>query len=187
MPLGHPSVIVPIRGKNWFQKLSSMVSINVNPKKGGITNRTVEALCKLKCGEKFIGVFSADCIPKDLGYMKNFIIIINLGKKGTPMGHFVTIVGHPFFIRYLDPYGLPPFQPDSITFLESCSRPIRHNRIQIQSLTSKHCGLYAILFACIADGKEKSSNVKFYTTGIEKDMRKNDTLCRLYLKKIYAK
>lgn len=184
-PLGQTRVTVPA-GRTWLQKLGSMVAVNVNPKKGGITNRTVEALCKLKCGERFIGVFSADCIPKDLGNWSRFIVIINLGRRGRSVGHFVTIVGRPSSIHYLDSYGLPPFQPDVVRFLESCHRPVHHNREQIQSITSQHCGLYAILFACVADGKEKSSNVTFHTGGNEKAMRKNDFLCRRYLKRIYS-
>lgn len=172
--------------KNWMDKVREGVNVGANPKRGGMTNRLVDKLVFLKCGDLFGGVYSADDIPPSFSAKKNFIIIVNLGKKSTVEGHFVTLVGRPTYIKYIDSYGFPPFQSDVVTFLNACNRPVRHNKIQIQSVLSKKCGFFAILFACRAANKHGGKKLVFALGGSQSDLEKNDKLCVKYLRQLYG-
>lgn len=169
----------------WIGKIRKGANIGANPAKGGMTNRLVDKLTSMKCGNAFGGVYSADRIPPQFAARKKFVITVNLGKKSEPVGHFVTVVGRPTYIKYIDPYGLPPFQPDLKTFLDACNRPIRHSDSQIQSVLSKNCGLFSILFACRAANKHGGKKLLFALGGSQKELEENDRRCIKYLSQIY--
>lgn len=161
--------------------------VGENVKKGkGISNITINRLCSRLCSNDFKGVFSADCIPiNDLIKLKKFIIIVNLGKTknitniSLPIGHFVTICADSNYIRYIDSYGLPCFQPDVFQFLNLCKREIRSNKHQIQEWNSTYCGLFAILFAYYYDTKPDFDLVFSKT-----NLSNNDEKCIYYLEKM---
>lgn len=152
----------------------------------GVTNRVLRNFCTRLCSDLFKGVFSADCIPPSLAARAHFIIIVNLSqKRGPSVGHFITIAASPSSVQYIDPYGLPCWQPDILSFLHSCKRKIRLNLRQVQSFKSSYCGLYALLFACYLDRKRWKGN-KFKLVFERKKLRENDKLCVAYLKKIVS-
>ncbi len=155
-------------------------------KNKGMSNGVIRRYCRLVCGPDFKGVFSADCIPPYIAYLRDFIIIVNLGrrrdknKRGQlPVGHFVTIVGRLKKINYIDPYGLPPLVPEVVDFLRSCGRKISYNLKQIQHLDSVYCGLFSILYAIYMDNKTKIK-LKFY----KRNLMRNDKLCVKYIEKL---
>ncbi len=149
----------------------------------GISNSSLNRFSRLLCNRHFKGVFPTDCIPQHLASQLVFSIIVNLGKsKGKNAereGHFVSIVGFPKQVYYLDPYGLPPTQKHVKRFLKKCKRAIIVNRRQIQSLNSVYCGLFAVFFICYFDPVH-NFDVNFFL----KDLLRNDKLCIIYLRKI---
>lgn len=154
----------------------------------GITNMVLERLCHRMCSSEFKGVYSADYIPKKLAARPRFVIVINLGRRRgqrgiLPTGHFVTLAAFPSHIIYVDSFGLPPMQPDVITFLNLCNREVRVNWRKIQDLSSAYCGFYALLFACYFDRifwRKKNPKLRFGRTRL----KKNDQLCLSYLKEM---
>ena len=117
-----------------------------------MSNSIVARLARLLgAGESFIGVYPADCIPRKLCARGRFSIIVNLGRwkkesERGKVGHFVAICVNGDGITYVDSYGDECTQPDVVSFLQSCKRPVRFNTKQIQSYFSKACGMYALLY-----------------------------------------
>lgn len=169
--------------KTISNQIVSAVKQHVIPKLG-ITNEVLYNLSRRLCSKDFYGVFSADKIPQTLAGYTSFIIIVNLAtENGLEVGHFVTIVGESATINYIDSYGLPCIQQNVIAFLELCKRTIRFNIRQIQSFSSRYCGLYSLLFACYFD-KENNKGNDFKLMFYNDRLKRNDKLCSLYLKQM---
>lgn len=154
----------------------------------GMSNLSLERLCRLSCGPDFKGVYAADCIPDGLARLARFSIVVNLAtvkdaKGSLQVGHFVTVVGSGEAVRYIDPYGFPCHQPLVLRFLTLCGRSKRYSLRQVQDFKSMYCGMYALLFATHFDrgGKKK---MRFFRRG--KDLKKNDALCMKYLREYAA-
>ena len=167
--------------------LAKRVRENVSKNKG-LTNTLIRNFCFKTCTEDFKGLFSADRIPKKLCVYPRFIIVVNLGKReeranvsDLPVGHFVTIVGTPHAVYYLDPYGLPCMQENVLHFLRECRREVLENSRQIQDYDSVYCGMYSILFAKYAD-RDWPFKLEF----CHKHLRRNDQKCVMYLKKMFS-
>ena len=157
----------------------------------GISNSLLKRLAFSSCSSYFAGVFSADCIPQHLSGKNNFIIIVNLGERkgrtgALPVGHFVAIVATPSSVLYIDPYGLPCFQPKVAAFLRHCQRQVSENKRQIQHLNSVYCGFFCLLFAVYLDRSSGLSPPKFKLRFYRRAnmLRKNDFKCVKYLKKL---
>ncbi len=146
----------------------------------GISNVTLSRFARMVCSSDFTNVYSADRIPQRLAGLNRFITIVNLGRSGVPLGHFVTIVGTTDAIYYIDPYGLPCLVPEIIKFLQNCRRPVMYNLQQLQALDSVYCGLYAVLMARYMDpsSPRPQFRLKFNKKG---NLKKNDRLCVRYL------
>lgn len=171
--------------KTMSELLEHRISQHVKPGQG-ISNQLVERLCRRLCGKDFSGVFSADYLPLHLAARPKFMLVVNLGKRRgirppqkLPPGHFVTVVGEPGKVYYLDPYGLPCDQKDVAKFLRHCRRPVAWNRRQIQAYNSNYCGLYAILFCVYLDSSSQySARLPPLSFTREKNkLRSNDREC----------
>jgi hypothetical protein len=159
-----------------------------------MSNAAVAGLCRLYCtggrfGE-FAGVFPADRLPLHLAARSRFLLVVNLGEIGhpsdptpPPRGHFVTVAAGPSGVLYIDPYGLPCLQPRVNRFLRLCRRRVLANWRQVQDLRSVYCGMYAVLFAAYLDRKP-NFKLRFHKAG--RDLRRNDTLCARYLRRMGA-
>ena len=135
-------------------------------------------LARLACGDEYAGVYSSDKIPaRRLAKKPRFIVIVNLGSSRNPNGHFVTLVGRPSTVLYLDPYGLPSVVESVNKFLEACGRKVENDFGQVQRFSSKYCGLYALLFAAYHSRKKPPQELVFDGD----DLEKNDRLCMKYL------
>ena len=96
---------------------------------------------------RYHGCYAADMIPIDILEKKqHFSIIVNLSVQKDPGTHFITIIGFPNYIYYIDSVGWPCMTPPITHFLSSLNRPIFYNYKQIQSYQSAFCSLYCILF-----------------------------------------
>lgn len=169
--------------------IESNVLQHVDPNKG-LTNALVRRLGGLILGEDFCGVFSADRIPPWLAG-RRFIIIVNLGTSYTPVGHFVTLAASSHHLYYVDPYGLPCYQPHVIRFMGLCGRPVLNNLQRVQDAESVYCGFFTLLFAKLIhltwqkqgySAKPDLTRLVFYWR--DGDLRKNDQLCIEYLKRL---
>jgi hypothetical protein len=155
----------------------------------GMTNVSVYNFCKEVCTDSFLGVYSADSIPKrTLAGRASFLIIINLGNgKTREDGHFVAVAGFNDGILYLDPFGFePPFGDDGgevRPFLRLCRREVYYNSKQIQDFRSSYCALYAILFVWYLDS-ERPFRLTFRIRG---NLLLNDRTCIDYLRRLMAK
>ena len=98
--------------------------------------------------------------------------------------HFVTLAATPDRVVYSDSYGRPPRQGHVVRFLRLCRRPVVYYPHKIQSLDSVWCGLYAILFALLADGRRTACALRFRRGGSDRSLRRNDELCAMYLRRL---
>lgn len=156
----------------------------------GLTNEVVYRLCKLTTmGERFKGVYAADRIPLGLAAAPNFTMIVNLGRSRGPdggppqVGHFVTVVGRPGAVYYVDPFGLPCAQPQVKRFLRLCERPVKFGMRRVQALDSVYCGFFAMLFAMYLNARPRPKfRLMFHATPAK--LKSNDQMCLLYLRRL---
>lgn len=148
----------------------------------GITNIFIESVLSTR-SKYFKGVFSANSIDPLLKNQNCFSIICNLDNLGNKGTHFISIICFPRFVIYIDPLGFPCTVETINIFLKTLNKPIYFNLTQIQSINSKFCGFFGILFVLhfdlIFDGK-KYKNIVFNTT----NLIENDNICITEIKRI---
>lgn len=174
-----------------FSLLQKSVKSHVD-RDAGISNKLLNRFARQLCSKDFCGVYSADTIPvRYLAGRGRFIVIINLAERrgmghNIPVGHFVTICADTTRIQYLDPFGLPVFQPKVVSFLELCRRPVYENQQQIQTLTSVYCGMYCLLFSLYLDRGRNRRPPQFKLSFHKRKgkLKQNDALCISYLKRL---
>lgn len=92
-----------------------------------------------------VGVYAADRLPSH--FNKPAAIVVHSENSDTEIGHWLAIYlpkrGHPY---YFDSYGLDPYVPNHINFLKRHAKKAYVNKQCFQSLDSKVCGGYCLLF-----------------------------------------
>lgn len=141
----------------------------------GMTNKTVDYIARLLCPNVYVGLFMPNELQRKKNVCKPFTMIVNVGR------HFVTIYCHDDFVLYMDPFGLPCLQSRVRDYLCSLSTSLFYNKTRIQHQRSKHCGLYAVLFALYYDKPDRNIKLKF-KDGVNN--QSNDRTCLLYLQKL---
>lgn len=164
-------------------QLAARMRVNVSAK-SGVSNVFLDRFTRLVCSTNFKGVYSADYIPAGLAALTRFTLIVNLGERRgvrgpLEVGHFVTIVGLPDKMLYVDSFGLPSLQRHVDLFLKNCGRKVVCNERQLQQFDSVMCGLYAAMFAAYFD-QERPFPLKFDRERLER----NDKLCVSYLRRL---
>lgn len=168
-------------GDDISEKVAELVKEHVS-KDWGMTNDMVNDIAMALCPNLYKGLYMPEHLLRismagnilQQQQQQPFTMIINVGK------HFVTVVSHEKYVLYLDPFGIPCMQPQVRQFLRGLHSKIFYNKTQIQQLKSKHCGLYAVLFALYYDVPARSTRLKFDENASEK----NDKLCTVYLHKL---
>lgn len=105
--------------------------------------RTNEILKKMKDEKKFLGVFSADNLPKQpvIGGL-----IVNTDKSDQPGSHWVAFYAtNKRECEYFDPFGNPPLVNDLILFSKKYSMCEFSSR-QIQDINTTICGQLCIAY-----------------------------------------
>ena len=75
---------------------------------------------------------------------------------------------------YFDSFGLPPLQPDIITYLEkTCPRGYKYNTQTLQNPSSSACGVYCADFIA---NHSKGVNLRKYLSNFTSDSVSNDKL-----------
>ena len=138
-----------------------------------------DILCFGNISNNYLGVFPFDALPSQT--KETCMLVINVGQ------HFVTLYISPNFVLYVDSLGLPIMHESIKKFIErhAPSLQVFYNTKQVQSLTSSHCGFYAVLFTLLFDGKKPlldSGCIKFFSN--RKYLTRNDQKCVNYIKSI---
>ena len=152
----------------WLKFINSHIKPDL-----GITNDFIHDITAEICSKIYQGLYPANEIPPKLAKKTDFSIIVNVGR------HFVSIIACESYIIYIDPFGIPCLEPFTATFLKKCKRPILYNKKPIQSVKSKYCGLYAVLFVLYYDPPIVKIKMKF-----DNNWEKNDQRCISYIKKL---
>jgi hypothetical protein len=132
-------------------KIEKSLLMKVDPERG-VTIGLLDSFLKKACGgynSYYKGTFTADMIPKNLTLQNRFQLVVNTSRSDeslSKVGHFIVIEGHPRFITFIDPFGLPCTQNDIQTFINSCNRRSYHSTTPIQHPSSMFCPLYCALF-----------------------------------------
>jgi hypothetical protein len=111
----------------------------------GVTNKYIEDFLR-PVTKHFIGVFSANNLPKHLSKSETFSLICNHDNLGEAGSHFISIVHVGICILYIDSLGFPCTIDDIRNFLWSFQLPVFYNSRQLQSVDSSFCGFYCILY-----------------------------------------
>ena len=152
----------------------------------GMTNELLDSICKALCSN-YCGLFTVYNLPKKPFYKKNYSIIVYLADNATN-GHYVSIHYSPNAIIYIDPCGLPCFDPTLRQFLrkhKKKNQQLFNNYKAIQHKKSTFCGMYAILFTLYYDKPSLKGAIKFNFT--KRASFKNDELCMKYINDILIK
>ena len=157
------------------KKISKEISEHVDAEIG-VTNEILDEFAKKLCPRLYRGLFNLTDL-KNLNICAPFTIILNVGF------HFVCVHTRGKRLLYVDSYGLRCRNKVVCKFLSGFKIPIVFNKVRLQSPKSKHCGMYALLFAAYLDFPKKPFKLKFHTRAAGK---KNDELCMVYLDKLVS-
>jgi hypothetical protein len=140
----------------------------------GVTNEILDEFARKLCPRLYKGLFNPSTNLLRLNICAPFTIILNVGF------HFVCVHTTGKKVFYIDSYGLMCRNRVVWKFLRQFKIPIVINRARLQSPKSRHCGMYALLFATYLDLPKKPFKLKFHNRA----RKKNDQLCMLYLDKL---
>ncbi len=94
----------------------------------------------------------------------------------------MVIAGARGKVFYFDSQGLPPFDPNIISFISNCKRRVVRNKNQIQPLDSALCPLYAMFMALYLDWYPWNESTRSLPVFFSKtDFKKNDRLIKKYM------
>lgn len=102
----------------------------------GLTNSYVSGILK-KHTDYFTGI---NKLSPRLHNESRFSTVTNID------GHFITIIGFPEKILFIDSFGLPPQDERILNFLDSDERPCFINEITYQHPLSVFCGYFTMYF-----------------------------------------
>lgn len=138
----------------------------------GLTNKHVEDIGKKHC-KNFIGTFPCNILP-DVRGKEIFSLIFNESKHDEEGSHFVAVFANKNEIYYYDSLGLKCENKYILAFLETCSRKIKENNIQIQSYDSIFCGYFCLSF--IIYMSKRYSYKKYFKIFCKNNLKLNDKI-----------
>jgi hypothetical protein len=106
--------------------------------------KTSEIYNKLKKFKNFLGCFASDQLPTP--NVPTYGFVVNLDPHDKPGSHWVAIYVSNGIGEYFDPFGLPPLSVEIIEFLEKYTKQATYVTTPIQSMTSRKCGGFCILY-----------------------------------------
>ena len=112
----------------------------------------------------FVGVNNLSDILHEQGI---FSTIVNSS------GHFVTLIGRPETLYYIDSFGLSPIDEEIEQFISSDKRPCIINSTTYQHPLSIHCGFFAAFFVLYSEIGRVIDMEPFDPTLTER----NDNIC----------
>jgi hypothetical protein len=149
----------------------------------GISNNYIDSFLRYVTNN-YIGVFSANNLPKNLHKTETFSLICNHDKVGEAGSHFITIVHCGTCIMYIDSLGQPCPIDDIRNFLWSFQLPVFYNSRQLQPTNSSFCGFYCILYVLYFDKLFNSIVPPSRLIFNVKKLSSNDMLCIRQIKRL---
>jgi len=141
----------------------------------GLTNKYVEDLGKLICGDNFLGVFSSDIQPQFQKKICKFSIIFNKDKHNQPGSHFVAIYSNRSKLFYFDSFGKKCENKLIKKFIKKNlnGRKYIFNKTCIQDNQSLFCGLFCLEFI-----KSQNKKIPFekFINGFSNNLKRNDSI-----------
>ena len=107
-------------------------------------NETDEIWSFLQKKKSFMGCFPSDKIPPICSFPAT--MIINTADSSSAGEHWVALYMEEKLCLYFDSFGLPVLESDIRNFLSRYYSNYVYNKIAIQDVTSKACGLFSIAF-----------------------------------------
>lgn len=125
-----------------------------------------------------VGVYAADKLPRKFKKPAAFIANTdNHDKAGTHwIAFFIPKHGKP---EYFDSYGMYSFIEGHLNFMAQLSKTWLNNKLSLQSLTSKVCGQYCLVFLII---RMRGHSMKQFQKLFCKNCVLNDELVRSCIK-----
>ena len=120
----------------------------------------------------FHGVYACDTLPRAL-FQLSALFIVNTDPASKPGTHWQAIfVDKDRRGEFFDSYGLPPFVPQHVQFLNKMCKSYKYNHVDLQALDSSVCGQYCVMYLLFkAHGFSMTHFVKHNFTA---DCKKND-------------
>ena len=106
-------------------------------------------------------------LPKTLHTHPIFSTVINVD------GHFVTLIGRPDKLMYVDSFGLPPSDREIVEFITEDVRPCLINSTTYQHPLSIYCGFFSIFFVLFSEIGRTITLQRFDLHNLEQ----NDEIC----------
>ena len=94
-------------------------------------------------GSDFAGVYPRDLIPPHLRPYKKAIVVNTDNRPGT---HWVCLYVTPPVVQYFDSYGLKPFLPEILNFIDRNQAQPIWNPFDYQALNTTECGQYCVYY-----------------------------------------
>jgi len=112
---------------------------------------TLQILCTLRNVNSFLDVYASDLLPRSI--TKTRTVIVNADPQPKGGSHWLAVHFRPksSYAQYFDSYGIVPFVPDIVEFVQRNSTTWDRNKRQLESLTCDVCGKYCCLFALYLD------------------------------------
>jgi len=132
---------------------------------------TSQILCTLRNVKSFLDVYASDLLPHTV--TKTCTVIVNADPHTKGGSQWLTVHLRPksSYAYYFDSYGIVPFVPDIVDFVQRNSTTWDRNKRQLQSLTSDVCGKYCCLFALYMDrGDSPQQFVALFGTPADRQM-----------------
>ena len=145
------------------------------------TKQITRAISGLKANS--IGVYAADHIPRSLTLPGN--VVTNVDTSDKPGSHWVA-----FYIdknakgTYFDSYGLAPVSGHHIDRLRRNCASFKQYKKKLQSVNSKVCGEYCIMFLCYMCS---SRTLRAFCNIFSRDSHVNDALAAKFYENIKRK
>jgi len=112
---------------------------------------TLQILCTLRNVKSFLDVYASELLPRLITKTCTVIVNADLHTKGG--SHWLAVHFRPksSYAYYFDSYGIVPYVPDIVDFVQRNSTTWDCNKRQLESLTCDVCGKYSCLFALYID------------------------------------
>jgi len=112
---------------------------------------TLQILCTLRNAKSFLDVYASDLLPRSV--TKTCTVIVSADPHTKGGSHRLAVHFRPksSYTYYFDSYGIVPFVPDIVDFVQRNSTTRDRNKRQLQSLTCDVCGKYCCLFVMYMD------------------------------------
>ena len=138
-----------------------------------LDSRQIDTILKQAKISGYLGVFPCDLVPDGA----TGLMVVNLDPHNKPGTHWVVVYidTHRRRGEYFDSFGREP-TGRLLDYMQQNCRNWIHNRKQLQSIASKCCGHYCVMY-CVYRG-QKGVDLNKFVSHFTRDTGFNDTIVR---------